>query len=47
MPSSPNFMLTSSSPAINKGLNTTATKVDYRGVTRPRGVFYDIGAYEY
>ncbi len=47
LPSVPNFALTSKSFAINKGLTTTATNVDIRGIARPRGGAYDIGAYEY
>lgn len=49
LPSSPNFGLTAKSPAINKGVNLTAasTKMSYNSLARPRGVYYDIGAYEY
>lgn len=43
---SPNFALTSTSGAINKGLTTTA-RVAYNAVSRPQGVSYDVGAYEY
>lgn len=47
LPSSPNFALTSLSPAINKGVATTATKMDFKGVARPRGGAYDVGAHEF
>ena len=41
------YRLQSSSPLINKGWNTSATvKVDYLGVTRPKGGVVDIGAHE-
>lgn len=46
LPSSPNFSLTSGSPAIDKGLTAT-TKTSYPGTTRPQYSGYDIGAYEY
>lgn len=43
---SPNFALTSQSPAINKGL-TTAAKMAFNAIARPQGTYYDMGAYEY
>lgn len=45
MPSSPNFALSSLSPAINRGLNNSLTRLDFLG--RLRQGAYDIGAYEY
>ena len=47
LPSSPNFILTSQSSARDKGITTSATKIDFLGVPRLRGGAYDIGAYEY
>ncbi len=47
LPAFPNFALTAGSPAVNKGLTTTATKIDFNGVGRPQAGAYDIGAYEY
>jgi len=47
LPASPNFKLNERSPAIDKGLPLTATRVDFDGTTRPQGRAYDIGAYEY
>jgi hypothetical protein len=50
LPASPNFALTSGSPAIDKGLilaSTSSTKISYPGTTRPKGTTNDIGAYEY
>ncbi len=47
LPSSPNFALTSGSPAINKGLSISATKTSYAGTVRPQLSYYDMGAYEY
>jgi hypothetical protein len=42
------FSLTSGSPAINKGENLNSLfTIDYRGVPRPQGNSFDIGAYEY
>lgn len=47
LPSAPNFALASGSPAINKGLTTSATKNSYTNVTRPQQSLYDIGAFEF
>lgn len=47
LPSSPNFALASGSPAINKGLATSATKTSYTNVSRPQASLYDIGAFEF
>jgi parallel beta-helix repeat protein len=45
--SSNNFQLTSSSPAINKGVVISSVPNDYRNISRPRGSSHDIGGYEY
>lgn len=47
LPSSPNFSLLSGSPAIDKGLAISTTKVSYPGTTRPQLSAFDVGAYEY
>ncbi|OQW37824.1 MAG: hypothetical protein A4E19_12450 [Nitrospira sp. SG-bin1] len=47
LPSSPNFSLTSGSPAIDNGLSLSATVISYPGTTRPKLSAYDVGAYEY
>lgn len=47
VPSSPNFALASGSPAINKGLTTSATKTSYTSVSRPQLSLYDMGAFEF
>ncbi len=47
LPSAPNFALASGSPAINKGLTTSATKNSYTNVSRPQQSLYDIGAFEF
>lgn len=59
LPPSPNFSLTSASPAIDKGLLPeqspdggknllfTLTRIDFNGTARPQGPAPDIGAYEY
>lgn len=47
LPSSPNFALTSGSPAIDKGLSLSSAKVSYPGTSRPQLAAYDIGAFEY
>jgi outer membrane biosynthesis protein TonB len=41
-----NYRLQSSSPAIDKGLSTSAPLTDIEGVRRPKGAGIDIGAYE-
>jgi hypothetical protein len=41
-----NFHLTDASPAINIGVSVPIS-TDYDGVSRPQGVGYDIGPYEY
>jgi len=43
------FSLTSSSPLVDTGSDLAGSNVldDYLGVSRPNGVGYDIGAYEY
>ncbi len=41
------FHLKPGSPAIDKGFSAGAPSTDYAGVSRPQGVAYDIGAYEY
>ena len=41
------FRLQSSSPAIDKGIKLLEVLKDFRGVARPRGIAYDIGAFEY
>jgi|CXWL01.1.fsa_nt_gi hypothetical protein len=49
LPTSPNFALTSGSPAINRGLNLYAdgVRTDFSGAARPQTGAFDIGAYEY
>lgn len=47
LPSAPNFALASGSPAINKGLTTSATKNSYTNVSRPQQSLYDMGAFEF
>jgi len=47
LPSSPNFTLASGSPAIDKGIALSSTKISYPGITRPKLSAYDVGAYEY
>ena len=42
---SPTQALQSGSPAMDKG--ACATTSDQRGISRPQGIFCDIGAYEY
>jgi hypothetical protein len=41
-----NFHLNSTSPAIDVGSSLYVPSVDYDGNTRPKGLGYDIGAYE-
>jgi hypothetical protein len=47
LPPSPNFSLTTRSPAIDAGLTLTAIRTAFDGTPRPQGAAYDIGAYEY
>jgi hypothetical protein len=42
-----NYALIVGSPCIDVGVTTATVPTDYLGVTRPVGVAYDIGAYEY
>ncbi|MHA1280768.1 MAG: PKD domain-containing protein, partial [Candidatus Helarchaeota archaeon] len=42
-----NLHLQSSSPCINNGITLSQVDNDYDGNTRPQGIKYDIGAYEY
>ncbi|KAB2946328.1 MAG: DUF1565 domain-containing protein [Candidatus Methanoperedens sp.] len=46
-PSSGDFRIQSTSPAINKGATPKIAIVDFDGKSRPQGGDYDIGAYEY
>ncbi|NJD52642.1 MAG: DUF1565 domain-containing protein [Candidatus Methanoperedens sp.] len=46
-PSSGDFHIQSTSPAINKGATPKIAIVDFDGKSRPQGGDYDIGAYEY
>lgn len=46
-PSSPNFSLASGSPAIDRGVALSSSRISYPGTTRPKGTYYDVGAYEY
>ncbi|MGJ7915472.1 choice-of-anchor Q domain-containing protein [Massilia sp. LXY-6] len=41
-----NYRLKSTSPAINRGIATSAPTTDIDGIARPRGGAFDIGAYE-
>lgn len=41
-----NFSITNLSPALDTGTATNAPSLDYAGIARPKGVGYDIGAYE-
>ena len=41
------YRVQASSPAIDKGASTFAPSHDMLGTTRPQGLGYDIGAYEY
>jgi hypothetical protein len=45
-PSQLDFSLRTGSPAIDTGISLSAVKTDFRGVGRPQGGAYDIGAYE-
>ncbi len=46
-PSSGDFHIQSTSPAIDKGTTPKIAIVDFDGKSRPQGGGYDIGAYEY
>jgi hypothetical protein len=46
-PSTNDFTLQSTSPAINTGTTLALVPNDFLGVSRPQGVSYDIGAFEY
>ena len=41
------FSLQASSPAINAGVTVSIVTTDMKGVARPQGAAYDVGAYEY
>jgi hypothetical protein len=41
-----NYRLQSTSPAVNKGIATSAPTYDIDNVARPKGGALDIGAYE-
>jgi parallel beta-helix repeat protein len=45
-PARGDFSLRSDSPAIDAGVSLSAVKTDIRGVARPQGMAYDVGAYE-
>ncbi len=47
LPVSPDFHLTSGSPAIDSGLTVTEVAFDFDGTVRPQGTAYDIGADEF
>jgi len=46
-PVSSNLSLQSTSPAINTGTTLASVPNDFLGVSRPQGISYDIGAFEY
>jgi hypothetical protein len=46
-PSVPNAYLQTGSPALDAGLTLLDVPVDYAGTARPKGVRFDIGAFEY
>ena len=46
-PSTANFLLQSTSQAIDAGIALSEISADYDGIPRPQGSSYDIGAYEY
>ncbi len=46
-PSSFDFRLKATSPAINTGIAVSSVLTDYDGVARPQGSQYDIGPYKY
>jgi parallel beta-helix repeat protein len=45
-PSRLDFSLRAGSPAIDTGISLSTVRTDFRGVGRPQGGAYDIGAYE-
>lgn len=45
--SSYNFHLQATSPAVDRGFTLPEVPLDKDGITRPQGIAYDIGAYEY
>jgi Putative Ig domain/Abnormal spindle-like microcephaly-assoc'd, ASPM-SPD-2-Hydin/Immunoglobulin domain/Protein of unknown function (DUF1565) len=46
-PSVPNAYLQTGSPAIDAGVTLSDVPIDYAGTSRPQGVRFDIGAFEY
>ena len=46
-PSIFNFHLLTISPAIDRGSSSNAPAIDFDGISRPQGLGYDIGAYEF
>jgi hypothetical protein len=46
-PSVPNAYLQTGSPAIDAGITLSDVPIDYAGTSRPQGVRFDIGAFEY
>ena len=46
-PTTGDFSLQSTSPAINAGVTISTVTKDFLGILRPQGSAYDIGAYEY
>lgn len=46
-PSATDYRLKSGSPAIDAGITLSSLIADITGVSRPKGMQYDIGAYEY
>ena len=46
-PETGNFNIAAGSPAIGAGLSILAPAFDFIGTSRPQGMGYDIGAYEY
>jgi hypothetical protein len=43
----PNTYLQAGSPAIDAGLTLADVPMDYAGTSRPQGIRFDIGAFEY
>jgi hypothetical protein len=39
--------ISAASPCVNTGLTVADVVLDYRGLSRPQGARYDMGAYEY